>query len=94
MAHTPILNRLETLGVDTCIASTNHRNIINAELCKLLHPVELATWHISPVYEYLDQVMTHEKHLQTEKAQLNKFFRRLKQRRERYPALLSDKKTG
>ena len=94
MAHTPLLNRIEALGIDTCIASNHHRNAINTELCNLMHPAELATWHINPVFQYLDRVIAHEKYSQTEKAQLSKFLRRLKQRRERYPNLLSNKKTG
>ena len=94
MAHTPLLNRIEALGVDACIASNRHRNDINTELCNLWHPVELAAWHINPVYEYLDRVITHEKYSKTEKAQLSKFFRQLKERRQYYIGLYLNNKLG
>jgi hypothetical protein len=84
MAHTPTLDGLEEFGIDACIASNEHRNAINTELCRLWHPAELAIWYINPVFEYLDHVITHKKYSQEERVQLTKFFTRLKERRQRW----------
>jgi len=94
MAYTPELNRLEALGIDTCIASLHYRNTINAELYSLMHPVELASWYINPVYEYLDHVMANGEYSQPEEAHLTKFFRRLKERRQDYIGLYLNNKLG
>ena len=94
MTHSLTLDRLEEFDIDACFASNEHRNAINAELCRLQHPVELATGHINPVYEYLDRVIAHERYSKTEKAQLSKFFRQLKERRQYYVGLYLTNKLG